>query len=120
MEYQIISYSIFLSFSFFITIKLGWIFYKNGEIYLLEIFKQQKTYVRSINKLLLVGYYLVNLGKASITITYWETIYTIPDIIRVVGVKLGNLLLLLAIMHYINVIGLAIFSKKQQSLIIKK
>jgi hypothetical protein len=114
MENQLISYGIFLFFSFFITIKLGWVFYKNGEIYLHELFNNQEDYVRSINKLLLIGYYLVNLGKASITIAYWETITTIPDLIRVVGLKLGSLLLLLAIMHYVNVIGLALYSKNQQ------
>lgn len=120
MNYQIVSYILFITSSFFITIKLGWIFYKNGEVYLHELFKNQEAYVQTINKLLLIGYYLVNLGKASITIAYWETIFTTADIFRVVGQKLGNLLLLLAIMHFINVFGLALFSKKQKSLIIKK
>ena len=120
MKYQVISYIIFLFFSFFITIRIGWIFYKNGEVYLHELFKNQEAYVQTINKLLLIGYYLVNLGKASITIAYWETIPTTSEIFRVVGQKLGNLLLLLAIMHFVNVFGLALFSKKQNSLIIKK
>ncbi len=114
MEYQITSYFIFLFFSFFITIKVGWILFKNGEVYLLEIFNYHKTYVKSINKLLLIGYYLINLGKAAIEITYWEEITTLSKLIKVVGNKLGNLLLLLAVMHFINVIGLALFSKNQK------
>ncbi|MCT4581519.1 MAG: hypothetical protein N4A35_08895 [Flavobacteriales bacterium] len=120
MNYQLISYIIFLSSSFFITIKIGWVLYKNGEVYLLEIFQHQTAYVHSINKLLLIGYYLVNLGKAALEITNWEVIYTLPDVFRITGQKLGNLLLLLAIMHYINVIGLNIYSKTKKSLTIKK
>jgi len=114
MEYQTTSYFIFLFFSFFITIKIGWVLFKNGEVYLLEIFNHQKAYVKSINKLLLIGYYLINLGKAAIEINYWENITSLSKLIKVVGNKLGNLLLLLAIMHFINVIGLAIFSKNQK------
>lgn len=114
MEYQIASYITFLFFSFIITIKIGWVLFKNGEIYLLEIFNHQEAYVKSINKLLLIGYYLINLGKATIEITFWETINNLPDLIRVVGTKLGNLLLILAIMHLVNVIGLTFFSKKQE------
>lgn len=120
MNYQIISYIVFLGISFFITIQIGWVLYKNGEVYLLEIFQYQTDFVKSINKLLLIGYYLVNLGKAALEIMIWEKIYTLTDVFRVTGQKLGNLLLLLAIMHYINVIGLNIYSKTKKSLTIKK
>lgn len=120
MNYQIISYIVFLGISFFITIQIGWVLYKNGEVYLLEIFQYQTDFVKSINKLLLTGYYLVNLGKAALEIMIWEKIYTLTDVFRVTGQKLGNLLLLLAIMHYINVIGLNIYSKTKKSLTIKK
>ena len=116
MNYQIISYIVFLGLSFFITIKIGWILYINGAVYLHEIFKQQQGFVQSINKLLLIGYYLINLGKAAFEITNWETVYRLSDLFRITGQKLGNLLLLLAIMHYINVIGLNIYSRTKQPL----
>lgn len=115
MLYDITSYILFLSISFYVTIKLGWVFYKNGEVYLYEIFKNQTAYVQKLNKLLLIGYYLVNLGKAALTITFWENITTTEGLITIVSHKLGSLLILLAIMHFINLIGLYILSKKTNS-----
>ena len=59
-------------------IYVGWLFYTYGELFLFNIFND-KSLVKSINNLLLIGYYLVNLGYAIITIAYWEVINSIPD-----------------------------------------
>ena len=87
-------------------IYVGWLFYTNGEIFLLNLFQNNKSIAKSINNILLIGYYLVNLGYAIITIAYWESISSIPEMLNALSYHLGIIILGLAILHYNNVICL--------------
>lgn len=106
MNYNIISYIIYLPIIFFIMIYVGWLFHKHGELFLLNLFQNNTTIVKSINNLLLIGYYLVNLGYAIITIAYWEIITTIPEMLNALSHHLGIIIIGLAVLHYNNVICL--------------
>lgn len=113
MNYNIVTYCIYTPIIFFIMIKIGWLFYKNGEIFLLNLFKQQIALVKSINNILLIGYYLVNLGYAIITIAYWETISSIPEILNSISHRLGIMIIGLAVLHYNNVLCLTYILKSK-------
>ena len=106
MNLNIITYSLYLPIISFITIKTGWSLYKNGKVYLQGLFKNDMLLVNRINKILLMGYYLVNLGYAVITISYWSTIKNEIELINSLTFTLGKLILLLAILHYNNIFWL--------------
>jgi len=93
-------------------IKIGWVLYENGEVFLNTIFKNNKILVKNINNILLTGYYLINLGFATITISCWEHIYTIEQLISFLAEVLGKIILTLAIMHYNNIFWLNYLSKR--------
>ena len=103
MNYNIISYIIYIPIIFFIMIYTGWLFYSYGETFLLNLFQKDKTLVKSINNLLLIGYYLVNLGYAITTIAFWEVITTIPEMLNALSYHLGIIIIGLAVLHYNNV-----------------
>ena len=105
MNYNIISYIIYIPIIFFIMIYVGWLFYKHGELFLLNLFHNESL-VKNINNLLLIGYYLVNLGYAIITIAYWEIINSIPEMLNALSYHLGIIIMGLAILHYNNVLCL--------------
>lgn len=105
MNYNIITYSIYLPCISFIMIKVGWLFFKNGEVFLLNLTENEHL-AKSINNLLLVGYYLVNLGYAILTISFWEDIQNYIQIIESLTKTLGKIILVLATLHYNNVLFL--------------
>ena len=109
--YNIIAYIIFLATIFFITVKVGWVFFKNGEVYIKMLLPNELHLVQSINKLLLVGYYLLNLGYAAATLSFWEQIITINQLCSVLFLKTGTIILFLALMHYFNLVWLLIYSR---------
>lgn len=94
-------------------LKVGWLFYKNGEVFLMSLFNQNKPLVTSINKLLLIGYYLVNIGYAILTIAYWEHLTNVIDIINSLSITLGRIILILALMHYNNIFILKHINKQK-------
>ena len=110
MNYNIIIYTIYLPIIFYITFKIGWMFYKNGEIFLLNIFKD-KVLVKNINNLLLIGYYLINLGYAVITISFWDKMNNEIDMINALTYTIGKIIIILAILHYNNVFWLTYITK---------
>jgi len=113
MNNNIVVYSIYLPLVSFIMIKIGWLFYKHGEIFLLYIFNHNTNLVKSINTILLVGYYLVNLGYAIITIAYWESIETLNDAVSSITHTLGKIIIILALLHYNNVFWLTFITKSK-------
>lgn len=114
MNYNILTYCIYLPIIAVIMVKVGWMFYTHGEIFLLHLFHNDQTVVKPINNLLLIGYYLVNIGYAIITIAFWETVDTLPQILNTLSEHLGIIIIGLAVLHYNNVLCLNYLVKSKR------
>nr|WP_321228163.1 hypothetical protein [uncultured Psychroserpens sp.] len=106
MNYNILTYCIYLPIIAVIMVKVGWMFYTHGEIFLLHLYKQDETIVKPINNLLLIGYYLTNLGYAIITLAYWEKVNNLTEMLSTLSEHLGIIIIGLAVLHYNNVLCL--------------
>ena len=113
MNYNILAYCIFIPIIFYKIIKVGWLFYSHGEIFLLNLFQQKKSIVKNINNILLMGYYRINLGYAIITISYWEKINSFSETINSITYHLGIIIIGLALLHYNNIICLTYIIKSK-------
>lgn len=112
MNYNLLTYSIYLPIVLWITIKVGWLFYKNGEIFLLEIFDGNDI-AKTINKMLLMGYYLVNIGCSLAVIAFWERVENSVDLVDTLSSVLGKIIVFLALLHYNNIIILKYLATKK-------
>ncbi|MFD1063833.1 hypothetical protein ACFQ1Q_11310 [Winogradskyella litorisediminis] len=113
MNFNLITYCIYLPIIIFIMVKIGWLFYKNGEVFLLNLFQNNEELVKSINNLLLIGYYLTNIGYAIITISNWERIDNLIEMLNSLSATIGKIILLLALMHYNNIFWLKHLNKSK-------
>lgn len=102
MNYNLLSYLFYIIVSLFVTIWLGKVFHKNGIHYILSIFEEEKI-AHAINNLLLVGYYLVNIGYAILKISNWSNPSNLEEVISSVTINLASIFLLLALLNYINI-----------------
>lgn len=110
MNYNVIGYIVFLIAIYFITIHVGWKFYKHGAIYLAMMLPNDHHLVESINKILLIAYYLFNIGYTTISISTWNTISTLNELIHLVTFQIGKVMLILAIAHFVNMTWILIYS----------
>ncbi len=62
MNYIIVTYCLYLFITICLTIWVARTLFKNGKVFLIDIFHGNKELADSVNNLLLVGFYLVNLG----------------------------------------------------------
>ena len=93
------------------TILLGRILYKNGAFFLARIFRTQPTWVLPTNTLLLIGFYLVNLGFVFIYFSQETVITTRLQVIEFLSARLGMVYLLLGGMHLFNILILLIIER---------
>jgi len=113
MNYNIISYLIYLPVIAFIMLKVGWLFYKNGEFFLISLLQNNLLLVKNVNSLFLIGYYLVNIGYAVLTISNWETVNSFADMINTLTHVIGKIMLILALLHYNNIFWLKHLTKSK-------
>jgi amino acid transporter len=110
---NVLGYIVYLSITFFITVHTGYQFYKNGRIFILTETQHNIHLTDAINKLLLVGYYLLNLGYSAMTLYGWKPILDIQNLIGVLSIKIGTILFILASIHYFNMLLLHFFLSKK-------
>jgi len=106
MNLNILTYFIYLPIISLIMLIVGWLFYTHGEVFLLYLFEQDTKLVKSINNILLIGYYLLNIGYAITSLTHWETVNSTIQMIETISKHLGIIIIGLSILHYNNVICL--------------
>ena len=64
--------------------------------------------VDPVNKLLLLAYYLFNLGYIALSIQNWDIIVNINELISMIGVKTGTIIIILGVTHYVNMFWLSV------------
>ena len=111
---NILAYIIYLAITYLVTVRVGLIFYRNGRVYILNLFEGEETITDSINKILLAGYYLLNLGYTAVMISFWKTIDTYTELITTISIMAGRILVTLAIIHFLNMSTIYILSKNKK------
>lgn len=112
MNLNIIAYLIYFSITGIIIVKVGRICYNNGNIFVSQLIPNHEDLCHKINQVLLVGYYLLNIGYCAMTIISWEKIENITQLIEVITSKSAFIIIAIAVMHYINIILLTNYIKK--------
>lgn len=102
MSHALITYVVYLITTLSLTIWVGKTLFKNGKIFLDEIFYGNHLLAVSVNNLLLVGFYLVNIGYAVYTLKVTSTIESYREVVETLSVKVGFIILLLGGMHFFN------------------
>lgn len=103
MTLNTIGYLFYLLITCIIIIYLGKVCYKNGNIYVLEIIPDDKELCIQINKMLLIGFYLVNIGYCSTTLINWTTIKQSIELVEMITSKIAIIIAILGILHYSNI-----------------
>lgn len=98
----ITSYILYLTITAVITFYVGWLCYKNGIHYIQAELKDE-VLANAVNRFLLIGYYLTNLGYAAIMIYNWEHVNNMADVINALSKRISFIVLSMGGMHYLNI-----------------
>ena len=99
IEYAYITY---LTISLAATISVARTLHRNGRIFLVDAFHGSTELADSVNHLLVVGFYLVNIGYVTLALRTSAILQNARDAIELVSDKVGVVLLVLGVMHFFN------------------
>lgn len=98
----VVTYAVYLTLSIAITVWVGQTLYNNGHRFLVDVFSGDQEMAHSVNHLLVVGFYLINLGYVALQLKIAGDIYTARAGIEAVASKVGMVLLGVGAMHFFN------------------
>jgi hypothetical protein len=101
-HFTIIAYCTYLVISIVLTIWVAKTLFTNGRIFLLEIFRGNHELTDAVNRLLLVGFYLINVGYILFTMTVTDHLYSTQSVLELLSRKIGIVILVLGFMHFFN------------------
>ena len=98
----IIAYSIYLPVTIGLTYYVARVLFRNGKVFMLDIFRGREEIATSTNKLFQVGFYLLNLGFAFLTLKVSYDITGAQDVFEALSAKIGGFSIYLGIMLFFN------------------
>ncbi|MER5194901.1 MULTISPECIES: hypothetical protein [unclassified Streptomyces] len=103
MDRTVIAYVVYLVVSIGLTVWVARTLSRNGRIFLADVLQGNEKLADAVNHLLVVGFYLLNLGFVALYLSGDDTIEDTRGIFEALSTKLGVVLLVLGAMHLANV-----------------
>lgn len=98
----LIGYSIYLPVALFLTYYVSKTLFKNGKIFMLDIFKGREDIAQATNKLFETGFYLLNIGFALMILELQLIRDSYQQLIENLSYKIGGFSIYLGIMLFFN------------------
>jgi hypothetical protein len=100
-KYQLAIYAVYLAVSIGLTVFLARTLQRNGALFLRDVFDDRHELADALNRLLVVGFYLLNMGYACSIMQGYYSDNPVEAVATLVG-KLGTLLFSLGVFHFFN------------------
>ena len=105
--YTVYSYLAYLPISVALTVWVAHTLHSRGRVFLVDAFAGNEPLADSVNHLLIVGFYLINIGYVTLALKYGDKPNNLQQAIEFLSTKVGLVLLILGGMHFANLLGFA-------------
>jgi hypothetical protein len=95
-------YLVYLAVSIGLTVWVATTLSRNGLVFLQDVFADQKL-ANAVNHLLVMGFYLLNLGYVAVAMRSSSAIPDASKALETLSMKVGLVLLVLGFLHFFNV-----------------
>ncbi len=108
------TYFIYLTISIVLSVWVAKTLFRNGRVFLLETFNENAEMADSVNRLLVVGFCLLNFGFVALFLSFGEEPATVIEMIQYISTKIGVVLMVLGMAHFINIYNFAKMRRKSR------
>ena len=110
--YVVHSYLAYLALSIAVTVWVARTLHNSGRAFLVDAFHGEEALADSVNHLLVVGFYLINLGWIVMTLRTYQQLDTARSAIELLSEKVGTVLFVLGLMHFFNLFLFSRFRRR--------
>ncbi|VXC40730.1 hypothetical protein [Aeromicrobium sp. 9AM] len=103
MNWTVGAYVAYLLIAVPITVWVATTLAHNGRVFLLDVFGSNRELADAINRLLVVGFYLLNLGFVMLYLRGGGEVADLTGLFETLSVKIGIVMLVLGVIHFVNV-----------------
>lgn len=101
-SYIIAAYFIYLPVALILTWLVAHTLFKNGLIFMRDIFSGREDIAKATNSLFKIGFYLLNIGFSLYILKIYHTLTGMQDTIEVLSSKIGGFSIYLGVMLFLN------------------
>jgi len=102
MSFNFTAYLVYLPVVIFLTWYVAHTLFKNGKVFMMDIFQGREEIALSTNKLFETGFYLLNLGFALLIMEIATEIANSRTMLEILSTKIGGYSIYLGIMLFFN------------------
>jgi hypothetical protein len=103
MDWTVTTYLAYLLVAVPLTIWVASTLSRNGRVFLADVFEHKEELADAVNQLLVVGFYLLNLGFVTLYLRQDTPVVGLTGLFEVLSVKIGIVMLVLGVIHFCNV-----------------
>src|SRR5688572_13544897 len=106
------SYLVYLGVSVMLTMWVARTLSKSGRVFLVDAFHGNAGLADAVNHLLVVGFYLINVGYVALAMKYGDKPLGVQASFEFLSTKVGMVLLILGSMHFFNLAVLSAMRRR--------
>jgi hypothetical protein len=103
MDWTVMEYVAYLAIAVPLTIWVASTLSSNGRVFLEDVFAGTEGLAGAVNRLLVVGFYLLNLGFVSLYLRLGTPVLDLRGLLEELSVKIGVVTITLGLLHFTNV-----------------
>ena len=103
MDLNVVTYLLYLVLALPLTFAVARALHRYGKVFLLDVFNGDETLAHAVNQLLVIGFYLLNLGYVALFMTSHTEVGTSRRLLEVLSTKIGGVALVVGVVHFGNV-----------------
>src|SRR5207247_10848490 len=111
------TYIVYIALSIPLTIWVAQTLHKNGRIFLIDSFRGNERLADSVNHLLVVGFYLINIGYVALALKERIAPTDVREVLETISRKIGLVMLVVGAMHLFNIF---LFSRMRRRAIFQR
>jgi len=103
MDWTVGTYVVYLLIAIPLTVWVATTLSRNGRVFLEDVFAGSEGLATAVNRLLVVGFYLLNLGFVSLYLRISDPVLDLRGLFEELSIKIGVVTITLGVIHFLNV-----------------
>jgi uncharacterized membrane protein len=103
VDLKVLTYLLYLGLAIPLTFWVGHALHRHGEVFLVDVFVGDERLAHAVNQLLVIGFYLVNLGYVSFFMSSNRPVESGQSVMELLSTKIGGVALIVGAVHFSNV-----------------
>jgi hypothetical protein len=112
MNLTVATYLLYLAVTIPMTLWVARALQRYGQIFLNDVFSGDTNLAKAVNHLLVIGFYLLNLGYVALFMTSQAQVDSVRRLMEVLSAKVGAVAIVVGLVHFANVWAFNAFRRR--------